>query len=567
MQSSRQDRIKPFARGIRLLQLLRAAVLFAENEKRIFRRGEVMARRPKKQRLNIFLMKDGVELADVVAADITNLDETQLRQGLNFEGLIYTKRTPANPPSWQSFVQAGAATRLGVLLNQSASCLLVIKTDGRVFAIAFGFGRHWIDDRHIVRRFGMIVTLNVVHPERIRSIDREEFDTIQRKTRSQTSVSSSISNFGLNIQRDLMRSVTGEPEEREFAAHVTGADNLIISASLTIYQLGSKCRDALRHFGSTRYRDRYSWIDNFVRITDPVIITELDGALVQSIRSGETGNIFLTPPDTLDTQEHRGFRFPNERKGAALHDDLRLEELFEVIDPSTISIEGLKQKKIREYRGDESSTPRKYSIYNAVIFECPRGGKLYALTTGEWFEIAQDHVTLVRDQIARIRDHDELQLISARNGEVEGEYNRRAAEASNNALALLDAQPVFYGGGHSQIEICDLLSLDRVFIHVKAKSKAATMSHLFAQGVNSAQAFRDARFRQLALERCPASHHEIFLNEPRASDFKITYAVITQADGDLRDVLPFFSKQSLANAAVALNNIGYEVRLKKIAVE
>jgi len=31
-------------------------------------------------------------------------------------------------------------------------------------------------------RFGMIVTFEVVHPDRIRSVAREEFDTIQRKT-------------------------------------------------------------------------------------------------------------------------------------------------------------------------------------------------------------------------------------------------------------------------------------------------------------------------------------------------------------------------------------------------
>jgi uncharacterized protein (TIGR04141 family) len=109
------------------------------------------------------------------------------------------KDTPANPPSWQRFVQQGTATPLGPLLNQSASGLILLTAAGRFFAIAFGYGRHWIDEAQIVRRFGMIVTLNVVHPDRIRSVDREEFDTIQRKTRSQTSISSNIDSFGLNI--------------------------------------------------------------------------------------------------------------------------------------------------------------------------------------------------------------------------------------------------------------------------------------------------------------------------------------------------------------------------------
>jgi uncharacterized protein (TIGR04141 family) len=46
----------------------------------------------------------------------------------------------------------------------------------------------------------------------------------------------------------------------------------------------------------------------------------------------------------------------------------------------------------------------------------------------------------------------------------------------------------------------------------------------------------------------------------------VTFAVITRAPGELRAPLPFFSKQSLVNAAGELSNMGYQVRLKKISV-
>jgi uncharacterized protein (TIGR04141 family) len=257
-----------------------------------------MPRGPKKQRLNIFLIKEGVTIDQVLRDDVGGLNRHDIRAGLDFTGVIFTKGTPANPPSWQRFVQQGTAAPLGPLLNQSASGLILLSAAGRFFAIAFGFGRHWIDEAQIVRRFGMIVTLNVVHPDRIRSVDREEFDTIQRKTRSQTSISSNIDSFGLNIQRDLVRSVTGQPEDITFAAHVTGADNLIMSATVTFEQLGDKCAQALAQFSTNRYRDRYAWIDNFNRITDPVKISELDCGLVDDLRTGTPENAFLTPPDS-----------------------------------------------------------------------------------------------------------------------------------------------------------------------------------------------------------------------------------------------------------------------------
>jgi uncharacterized protein (TIGR04141 family) len=521
---------------------------------------------PRNQRLNIFLFKEGTTRDQAVRDDVADLSVAPISGGFDFEGEIFTKGAPPNPPRWLRFVQSGTGGDLAGLSNQSASCLIVLSAHECVFGVAFGFGRYWIDDARIVRRFGMIVTLNTVHPDRIRSVDREEFETIQRKTRSQTSVRSSMENFGLNVQRDLVRSVTGEPEDQNFARHVTGADNLIVNAPITFDQLGRLCGDAIHHFGRDAYRERYGWIDNFARVTDPVRVGELDAALVQELRSGAPENAFLTPRDTLDTQEHRGFRYPGQRRGSDLVLDLRMEDLLSRIDPATISIEHLRRWRIREYTTDEDRPSRDFSVYDAMIYETPHDGKLYVLSLGEWFEIAQDHVVAVNEEIGQIPDHENLVMVGARHGETETAYNMRAAIDSGGRFALLDARPVRYGGGRSSIEICDLLADDRNFIHVKAKTKSSTLSHLFAQGLNSAQAFRDTRFRQLASDLCPDTHRFIFDGEPRISDHSVTYSVITQAPGDLRDALPFFSKQSLANAARELRNMGYRVRLRKIPV-
>lgn len=525
-----------------------------------------MPRGSRNQRLNIFLFKEGTTRDQVLREDVRNLAVVPISADLNFEGAIITKGTPPNPPRWKQFVQAGTEQDLGPLTNQTASCLVVLSAHGRTFAVSFGFARHWIDETRIVRRFGMIVTLNTVHPDRIRSVDREEFETIQRKTRSQTSVSAGMENFGLDVQRDLLRSVTGQPEDQDFARHVTGADNLIVTAPITFAQLGDKCGEALERYNWDTYRERFAWIDNFARVNDPVLIADLDAALVETLRTGAPENAFLTPPDTLDTQEHRGFRYPNQRTGADPYADLRLEDFFDRVNAADITIDKLKQWRIREYTTNDEIPSRRFRVYDALIYEVQRGNKLYTLSLGEWFEVAQDHVAAVNAEIAQIPDHNALALDDARPGEPEGEYNRRAAANSGGHLALLDARPVRYGGGRSAIEICDLLAADRNFIHVKAKTKSSTLSHLFAQGLNSAQAFRDARFRELAAAECPDSHRFIFDGEPRVSDHMVTYAIITQADGSLRDALPFFSKQSLANAARELVNIGYQVRLKKIPI-
>lgn len=53
--------------------------------------GAIMARGPKKQRLNIFLMKEGVGVADVLQQDIGGLTQSPIRPGLAFDGLIVAR--------------------------------------------------------------------------------------------------------------------------------------------------------------------------------------------------------------------------------------------------------------------------------------------------------------------------------------------------------------------------------------------------------------------------------------------------------------------------------------------
>jgi uncharacterized protein (TIGR04141 family) len=217
-----------------------------------------MPRRPKKQRLNIFLLKDGTARREAIKNDVLGLSTFAIAPELLFSGEIRTKASQAVPTGWQQFVRSGTNEPMPELMTQSAGALAVLEVDNRIFCIAWGNGRHWIDESKIERRFGMIVTLNTVDPHQIRSIDREEFETVTRMTRSQLSVSAGIESFGLDVQRDLVRSVTGTPENPDFAAHVTGSDNLILHAPIQFGQLGEKCREAFQHYGEVRYRQRGS---------------------------------------------------------------------------------------------------------------------------------------------------------------------------------------------------------------------------------------------------------------------------------------------------------------------
>ncbi len=519
------------------------------------------------QRLNIHLMKAGTALDEVLREDVGPVKGHAIKPDMPFQGRIWVKKSLARPITWQDFVQSGTGDSLGDLLAQGPSAVVALWASDRLFCLVFGAARHWLASEKIERRFGMLVTLNTVHDEGLRSVDREEFEAVTLVTRSQTSVSSSIEKFGLDVQRDLVRSVTGSPIDPNFATQITGADNLVLSVKLGFSELGAKCSEALMHYQEERYRKTYAWIDNFQRVTDREEIRNLEGQLVASLRDEANQNVFLSPPDITDGQRAVEYRYPGERKGNPTYPDLRLADLLKKFTRQEITIDFIKKKKVREIDTETETTVREYSIYDALVFEALRAEKLYALSRGEWYTIAQSYVNQVREELATVKANPALQLPDALTGEREGAYNRRAA-GSREALFLLDQKLVDYGPGRSSIEVCDLLGVDGNFIHVKAKTKSSALSHLFAQGLVSGQVLRDKRFRELASEKCEAeTHRHIFTTDPfDPSTHSVTYAVLTSAPGDLRDALPFFSQQSLVNAAKELRNMGYQVWLNKVAI-
>lgn len=125
-----------------------------------------------------------------------------------------------------------------------------------------------------------------------------------------------------------------------------------------------------------------------------------------------------------------------------------------------------------------------------------------------------------------------------------------------------------HGGGHGQVEICDLLSIKRELIHVKMYGKSSVLSHLFAQGFVSGQLIQiDSEFRKKVRAQLSPTHAELLSvdSKPEYESFTITYAVISDSPGPELH-LPFFSKVNLVNTRKVLRGFGYKVELLKIPV-
>jgi uncharacterized protein (TIGR04141 family) len=204
-------------------------------------------------------------------------------------------------------------------------------------------------------------------------------------------------------------------------------------------------------------------------------------------------------------------------------------------------------------------------VYRCIVYETRRNDRLYVLSAGDWFWVSEDYAEKVTEYVAALPELD-LDLPDCPPGSREDAYNVAAAEATG--CLCLDGNFVTRSVP-DPVEICDLLSPDRKLIHVKKRGASSTLSHLFNQGVNSAEWLReDADFRAEAREKASDINPELaeFLpsDEFQPSDYEISFVVITRSERDSPLTLPFFSLVSLRNAARTLRNQGYRVTVKAV---
>jgi uncharacterized protein (TIGR04141 family) len=118
-----------------------------------------------------------------------------------------------------------------------------------------------------------------------------------------------------------------------------------------------------------------------------------------------------------------------------------------------------------------------------------------------------------------------------------------------------------------KIEFCDLYETNGFIIHIKRYAASSVLSHLFMQGINSAEMFQtETSFRIKINEKLPSTHKfQNVIERPPNYKYEVVYAIISDSEGENLE-LPLFSKLTLRNASKRLNGLGFKVSVKKIKV-
>jgi uncharacterized protein (TIGR04141 family) len=523
----------------------------------------------------MFLLKKG---ADPKSALRSYSEERLLR--VPFENLagasgeaVVKLPVPAQP-AWLPFLEPLLGTAGPPLHTTSLSAVVFIRTAGRYFALAFGYGRTMLDPRACEPNFGLRVVLNSVDPDSLRSIDAKTLEDLTVYTRRQLSRGSSITTFGLDLHRDLVKALAGDPRDSTFAKRLAGSLPLVLDADVEIQDVPQKCRDALKLSTKNYYKKRFRWVDHLQLVTDPDARDNLDIRLTQLIDAGDLDGIHLALPEITDPEDFGGFRFsttPDDQ-----YSDLRWEDYVATFKGSP-TLARLKRDQVALYSA-ETGAFRRWTVYECVVAELmpTTSGPLDVLTGGDWFRVQPSYAKEIAAEIAPFVIDPEPILPSATTGEIEPDYNERACSVLSPSAAALDRQFVSATDSQDNIEFCDILLSGRI-VHVKRKSSSSTLSHLFQQGLVSADLLqRDIGFHTrisatLQTLQTKTGFQKNLVNQLKKSPvdpakFEIVYAIIAPPPKPNRHVLPFFSQVAFARAASELRARGFGVALTRIDV-
>jgi uncharacterized protein (TIGR04141 family) len=498
----------------------------------------------------------------------------------------YVKQIWDNVPDWTEFLSKFVPSAVE-LRSASSSALLFIKAGPvnakRLFVLCFGQGHHALDEDAIERRFGLKVVLNCVAKDHLRTLDTANLDTTVLQRRAQTSRDSDLSVFDLDIDRDLLRLASGTPSG-PFAKAVSGKDALTLRAQIDPGSLASRCADALKLFHANDYKTDFGFIDQFMPVEDKVLLEELDRKLfadLDALVRGGASDLHLAIPDILAPEDsyeigYFGQGLPSGTKPGFA--ELAIEDyVAELLRGNFSSIKDMATLKssheiqvVKEGQGDRS---RKRKLYRCFVSETVLRKHRYVLFDGQWYLIEKSFYTqvetfyqnLVKPSFLLATDRlTERDLIDV-------------LKADPRLLCMDQTRSGPRGAEDAQLEACDFLSKDRRIIHLKDGHGSAPLSHLWKQGLVSAESFAgDPDFRKSFRSQAAKREKEYkktgfasLLPDGRTKlipgDYPIIFGVMRHPNAATKDLgLPFFSKVAVRATAQRISRMGFPVELHLI---
>jgi len=503
------------------------------------------------------LIKDNITKHSDVVKDI------KTKVTLN-KGVLYYKKSFSKEPSW---INNFFNKNIEDLKNSTASGLYITKTkyNGKdiYFGLSFGHGWQMFKDGVIVEQFGVKTALSIIKSE-VKKIEKKNFKNGLKDVSEQLGRIGTVADFGFDIEQDIMRAVVGEPENQGlYGKNVVGKDAISISIKKNVDEVNDILLELYKAYISNKYKERFDWFDNFSAVNDKKLATDLDNKIAAKINDDSKTDVicWLAIPEVIEWENTKCFKY-SARNNATEYQDIILDDFKDSLnddEKANITVDLLKSKKVQQIDTNDQSI-KEWSIYKCLYAEIDSKSQKYLLVAGKYYKVDATYKKKIEreyrvDATFTLPDWDK--------NDHENIYNNKVAR-NDNTYQCLDggvSQANLIGKG--KIEFADLVKSDKHLVHVKKYGSSAMLSHLFSQGLVSADLLlTDKSFRNKVNKKLDNFHKDVVSkSDPDPKDYTIVYAIGT-SKSNLK--LPFFSIINYRNIKKQLNLYQYNVLLIKI---
>lgn len=436
------------------------------------------------------------------------------------------------------------ADRLGALIkvpfdasNQNSAAVLLVQgeVDDTAWAVAYGMGFHLLDQAYVDPGFGQRIAIRVAHADNLNSLTSKTMDSRAKVDRSSIPSGSQLSGFGLGDFGQLVTRVVATADIEGLTVGKTfklrGADALNLPLAHTPEDFLADLAVVEETLQKPPLKE-LEVLEQLVAIKkDSPTADTLDGLLQQALLEDAADRIGVAwpheginengTPAAYIVKGRRGSRTP--REGVPM-----IEAIQEVMDRKDV-LGSLNRIKIQLFSDPDAQNPISSDVplRKWVAFEALLENRRYFLHDGLWYLMDEKYAQQLQSRVRDIFGHTwDVELPPWRY--VDGKkideetYNKEAAEHVGGTV--LDRHLITTAQNRRGFETCDILAPDGALVHVKKADGSAPLSHLFAQGHNSAHSLmydNQARAKFRALVEKHGGKPDLVKDKPSAVVFGI----------------------------------------------
>lgn len=448
-------------------------------------------------------------------------------------------------------------------LKTKGTSLCIIKTvnvedESVTFGITFGFGHHLLVQDLIVPNFGIITLMNMADKDQIRQIHRRSMSKKSKISQEQMPSKSNLSDFGFNVYTDILNGASANINSVYLSGNVQGKEALKGSIEQNIDNVDDYLIFAYKEFKKEDYKIKFPFFDNIKPVKKQSIIDLLDQQIVQKLNDHNHEDLILAFPIIVDWSDIDYVSYPyQQRNSTNQFRDIEINDFFEKAN-YTDAKKLLNQNFMIHYIDENKN--QSINFKKCLLAELSLGDDRYCLVDGHYYQITSSLIREAKDYYNSI-PVDDLHFSDCH--QKEGDYIQTIHQSHG---IFLDRKIV---RDDYNTEICDILTSDKKFVHIKKYSGVDPMSHLFFQALNSSQFFKQDRvffnkMNQIIEQACQQQGKEgsdfVLPQDFNSKDYEIVLCVLNK-EGLLRPNLSLFTLLSLRETAQSILSMGFKVAI------